>query len=103
MLFFSITYNIYLKKGFLFFFLGGGEIFHSFRISLITLSFLQCLSYFLEYSISFIHFTHHLTHLSQFLRGMPGGAYRCFFFFGGGGGQKTPWGLSVGILVDIPL
>ena len=81
MLFFSITYNIYLKKGFLFLAGGGGGA-HSFRISLIT-----CLippmfiiffgiSYFI-YSIHPFYPFIHLIHLSLFL---------CFFEGGGGGG-----------------
>ena len=79
MLFFSIRYNIYLKKGF--FGRGGGEIFHLFRISLIILSFLNVYPIFLN--ILFHGW------------GIP-------FIFSGGGGEM-PWGLSVSILVDIPL
>ena len=75
-LFFSIANNIYVKD----FFWSGGSC-HSFRISLVTLSFFQCLSFFLEYSISFIHFTHSLNSFiwGFFLGGRgSGGVYRFF-------------------------
>ena len=90
---FSQLCIIYIKKG-----IFWWETFHSFRISLITLSFLQCLSYFLECSISFICFIH--SFYPSF------NSFVSVSFWGGGVGHPffggDAMGLSLSILVDIP-